>query len=563
VTSREQWALARVKAFLKLVGTGERKKAYNTDLDLLPKEHPQHREKELAEKPAKYSHIDFTPPKGAQDAARRALEVRAEKPESQRGMTPVGIARARDLQNGVELSPETVRRMLAYFTRHEVDKQGATWGEQGKGWQAWQGWGGDPGFAWARKVVGQMNAADEKKLSERAYTLSEAEEVDLDGLTVVLEEGQELGRPFVTLRAGTVASRMSGETIAEVTPELLAELVKVFRERRDADPVIIDWNHQSSPGTPSTPETGGALGEIVDLRLSEDGSCLIAVPAYNDRGRRTVSEAQGSLWSSPEFVMGEVYARESGAPTGGAQLLAITLTPRPQQTAATVDRVLLSEEVNLMETREQLMKMEMGDLVDLLMQKMAMVAEMEKRLAEKDEEKLQEESEKDLAEKEEEKMAEDSEKEKMAEEEDEEKMMEKKSYAMSEGSALLLAEVTSLREQLTALREENDSVKRTGAVDELVRTGRISPAERPLAEKAWNQDKAGDSAFWQMFSERASGSAVPLREVGHGASGEQINRESLADRAKSIAAEKSITFSEALEQIRTNDREFFLAAMEA
>jgi hypothetical protein len=141
-------------------------------------------------------------------------------------------------------------------------------------------------------------------------------------------------------------------------------------------------------------------------------------------------------------------------------------------------------------------------------------------------------------------------------------MMERKSYAMSEGSALLLAEVQTLREQLTALREENDSVKRAGAVDELIRSGRISPAERPLAEKAWNQNKAGDGAFWAMFSERASGSAVPLREVGHGASGEQINRESLAERAKSIAAEKSISFSEALNQIRTNDREFFLAAME-
>ena len=35
--NRTQWGLARVKAFLKLVGTGERKKAYNTDLDLLPK----------------------------------------------------------------------------------------------------------------------------------------------------------------------------------------------------------------------------------------------------------------------------------------------------------------------------------------------------------------------------------------------------------------------------------------------------------------------------------------------------------------------------------------------
>ena len=135
--NRTQWALARVKAFLKLVGTGERKKAYNTDLDLLPKGHPQRTEKGAEAKselssgltlaPQKYDHIDFTPPKGAQQAAKRALKVRATKPPSQRGMTPVGIARARDLANGETVSPETVRRMYAYFTRHEVDKKGATW----------------------------------------------------------------------------------------------------------------------------------------------------------------------------------------------------------------------------------------------------------------------------------------------------------------------------------------------------------------------------------------------------------------------------------------------------
>ena len=559
VSSRDQWALARVKAFLKLVGTGQRKEAYDTDLDLLPKEHPQHRAKEtsekLAELPKKYAHIDFKPPKGAQEAAARALEVRAEKPESQRGMTAVGIARARDLQNGVELSPETVRRMLNYFTRHEVDKKGATWDEQGKGWQAWNGWGGDAGFAWARKVVGQMNAADNKSLTERAFTFSEAEEIDLDGLTVVVEDGQQLGRPFVTLRAGTVASRMSGETIAEVTPAMLAEIVRVYQARKESDPVIIDWNHQSSPSYGSnTPETGGALGEIVDLRLSEDGQCLIAIPAYNERGLKTVAEAQGSLWSSPEFVMGEVYARESGAPTGGAQLLAVTLTPRPQQTASSVDRVLLTEEANLMETRENLLKMEHEDLVDLLLQKMAMVAEMEKNLTE---------DEKNLAEDEDKKeMTEDEDKKDLAEDEDKEKMMEKKSYSMNESSALLLAEVSTLREQLTALREENQSVKRKGAVDELVRSGRISPAEVALAEKAWNQAQSGDEAFWAMFCERKAGSVVSLREVGHGASGEQINRETLADRAKQLAAEKSISFSEALNTIRTTDREFFLAAME-
>jgi lambda family phage portal protein len=114
---------------------------------------------------AKYDGIDFTPPEGAREAAKRALDVRETKPPSQRGMTPVGIARARDLQNGVKLSPDTVRRMLNFLTRHEVDKKGSTWDEQGKGWQAWHGWGGDAGFSWARKVVGQMEARDNKELA--------------------------------------------------------------------------------------------------------------------------------------------------------------------------------------------------------------------------------------------------------------------------------------------------------------------------------------------------------------------------------------------------------------
>jgi lambda family phage portal protein len=115
----------------------------------------------------KYDGIDFTPPQGARDAAKRALDVREGKPASQKGMTPVGIARARDLMNGVKLSPDTVRRMKAFFDRHEVDKKGATWDEQGKGWQAWNGWGGDAGYAWARKVVRQMDSRD-KELSQLA-----------------------------------------------------------------------------------------------------------------------------------------------------------------------------------------------------------------------------------------------------------------------------------------------------------------------------------------------------------------------------------------------------------
>ena len=73
-------------------------------------------------------------------------------------MTSVGLARARDLMNRRNLSEDTVRRMKAYFDRHEVDKKGETWSEQGKGWQAWMGWGGDEGRSWATAIVERLNS---------------------------------------------------------------------------------------------------------------------------------------------------------------------------------------------------------------------------------------------------------------------------------------------------------------------------------------------------------------------------------------------------------------------
>jgi capsid protein len=105
----------------------------------------------------------YIPTDAMADNARRALEIREKKPMSQRGMTSVGIARARDLINKRPMSEDTVRRMKAFFDRHEVDKQGETWDEQGKGYQAWMGWGGDEGYAWSTAIVERLNKQAEKK----------------------------------------------------------------------------------------------------------------------------------------------------------------------------------------------------------------------------------------------------------------------------------------------------------------------------------------------------------------------------------------------------------------
>lgn len=102
--------------------------------------------------------LDLKPPVTVAAAARRGLELRA---EYGRGGTAVGVARARDLSNRRDLTIETVKRMVAYFERHEVDLEApaAKRGNPGypsAGYIAWLLWGGDAGRSWARKIVRQQ-----------------------------------------------------------------------------------------------------------------------------------------------------------------------------------------------------------------------------------------------------------------------------------------------------------------------------------------------------------------------------------------------------------------------
>ena len=106
--------------------------------------------------------LDLKPPATVAAAARRGLELRA---EYGRGGTAVGVARARDLGNRRTLTIETVKRMLAYFTRHEIDL-GAPAAKRGNpgypsaGYIAWLLWGGDAGRSWANKIVRQKRRID-------------------------------------------------------------------------------------------------------------------------------------------------------------------------------------------------------------------------------------------------------------------------------------------------------------------------------------------------------------------------------------------------------------------
>lgn len=109
----------------------------------------------------------FKPPKSVQSAAKRSLEVRKSLPKSRKGGTAVGVARAGQLAGGRSVSLDTIKRMVSFFARHEVDKKatGFRRGEKGypsRGKVAWELWGGDAGRSWANSIWRRERAKKEK-----------------------------------------------------------------------------------------------------------------------------------------------------------------------------------------------------------------------------------------------------------------------------------------------------------------------------------------------------------------------------------------------------------------
>jgi hypothetical protein len=108
----------------------------------------------------------YIPTKAMAEAAAQALRIRDTRPPSQQGLTLVGLNRARDIISRRPMSEDIVRRMKAFFDRHIVDKQGATWSDKGKRWVSWHAWGGDAGYTWSKDIVKRLNLLEDRTYSD-------------------------------------------------------------------------------------------------------------------------------------------------------------------------------------------------------------------------------------------------------------------------------------------------------------------------------------------------------------------------------------------------------------
>jgi hypothetical protein len=193
--------------------------------------------------------VNLKPTEAMAAEAKRGLAWRE---EFGRGGTAVGVARARDLSNRTDLSPRTVRRMVSYFARHEVDKQGQGFspGEDGypsAGRIAWALWGGDPGKSWANQKAAELDRDDEgEKMSNTnmRHKLHDFQKADIK-----FAEGRRSFSGYASVFNGVDSY---GDTI------IPGAYVKTL-ENRDR-PIQMRWNHH-----------GEIIGKWTELYEDEKG----------------------------------------------------------------------------------------------------------------------------------------------------------------------------------------------------------------------------------------------------------------------------------------------------
>jgi HK97 family phage prohead protease len=267
---------------------------------------------------ARYDHIDFTPPAGVREEAAKGLAWRG---EYGRGGTAVGVARARDLSNGTNISPETAKRMASYFARHEVDKQGEGWSPDQDGFPsagriAWALWGGDPGQAWANKLTRQIEAADNEgrsimgNIERRSLAIDEVESaVPLLTVESRSEDGAE--REWVVGYAAKfgVLSLDLGDFVERIDPGAFGIVAERRGRRRPLETRAL-WNHDPNFPLARYPGTLRMTVDEVGLRYE------FPVPDTT-YGRDIASNIRAGIVKGSSFSFtvpggGETWSQEDG-----------------------------------------------------------------------------------------------------------------------------------------------------------------------------------------------------------------------------------------------------------
>lgn len=109
----------------------------------------------------------FTPPTAVREAARRGLELRQitgrgglDREQAGKQGIGSGVARGEQLAAGEEVKLADLKRMKAFFARHdgERERNARLANERSPASIAWLLWGGDAGREWAQAIIASHTA---------------------------------------------------------------------------------------------------------------------------------------------------------------------------------------------------------------------------------------------------------------------------------------------------------------------------------------------------------------------------------------------------------------------
>ena len=241
--------------------------------------------------------INTKPTEAVANAAKRGLRLRK---EFKRGGTRVGVTRANQLARRDELSTDTVKRIKAYFDRHAVDmeapknKDPDADGYPGAGLIAWLLWGGNPGRAWANRIVDKMKTIDEqqnstaadnkvwainpKHLQQASATLSAEliiDDEDDDDMMDDYAMAEENGVAIIPV-AGVIGHKVSAvsKLLGAVDTVDVIAAIELAAEDDDIDTIILDID---SPGG-----TVGGVPELAETVEDVQRAGVKKIYAYTD-----------------------------------------------------------------------------------------------------------------------------------------------------------------------------------------------------------------------------------------------------------------------------------------
>jgi len=183
VTSQQQWAQARVNAYLYLVKNGRPENPkYNQDNDILPNKHPKsfaQFENDLFE--FEESVTDY--PDYIKNNAKKALKWFDENNNPNNCMTQVGKVRMNQLAKGEPISINTIKRMKSFLSRHKKDLQSSKSYEDGCGLLAIDAWGGIEALDWATNYIDRIENEDTSNMN--AFSIVDTEKRILVGPAMI------------------------------------------------------------------------------------------------------------------------------------------------------------------------------------------------------------------------------------------------------------------------------------------------------------------------------------------------------------------------------------------